>query len=392
VPGLLFFPQLGGAALAAAGTGSSGNAAAANLPVVTVPGYTVSVFARGSGANSQPDAVVAADQHLYVAYQNNTAKDGSDHKSTVILAYRPDGTVDGTYSVVGHCDGLRVDPRTHLLWALVNNDANPALYTINPRTGATIPYQFSGAPHGGGYDDVAFVGGQAFISASNPTLVPNGVNKFPAVDLVALQEGTALLTPVLAGNAPAVDATTQKTTTLNEIDPDAMSVDVQGNVVLVNQAGSELVFLSQAGTAQQSVRRVLVGTQLDDTVWPGSGSGRLFVVDGKQNTIYVLHAQFTAGTAYTSTPNDSGVAGIVGIVDLGSGVVNPVATGFSSATGLAFVGDDQFGPVTPAAGPVPGMPATGTPAGAGWATLLGLALVILLAGVRLRRVALTNCR
>ncbi len=380
VAGLLFLAQPSGPALAAVRTGN----AAADLPVVTVPGYTVSVFAHGSGANSQPDAVVAADGHLYVAYQNKTAKDGSDHKSSVILAYRADGTVDGTYSVVGHCDGLRVDPRTHLLWALVNNDANPLLYTINPQTGATTPYQFSGAPHGGGYDDVAFVGGQAFISASNPTLDANGVNTFPAIDLVTLQGGTALLTPILAGNATALDAATQKTTTLNEVDPDAMSVDAQSNVVLVNQGGSELVFLSQAGTAQQAVRRVSVGTQLDDTVWAGSGPGRLFVVDGKQNTIYVVHAQFTAGTAYTSTPSDSGVAGIVGSVDLSSGVVSPVATGFGSATGLAFVPDDQFGAV-PSAGLAPGMPTTGMPAGRDWAALLGLALVLLLTGARLLR-------
>ena len=85
--------------------------------------------------------------------------------------------------MLGHCDGLRVDPTTHLVWALVNNDTNPGLYTINPVNQQITSYTFP-PPHGGGYDDLAFVKGMAFISASNPTLNGSGNNVNPAVDQI----------------------------------------------------------------------------------------------------------------------------------------------------------------------------------------------------------------
>jgi hypothetical protein len=361
---------------------------ASSLPVA-VPGYTVSVFAAGSGSDSQPDPIIVSGRHVYAAYANKTAKDGTDHKSSSIVSYGAGGTVDGTWSVQGHCDGLRMDPATGLLWATANEDGNPALYTIDAATGAVTQYAFPTPPHGGGYDDLFFTQGRSFIAASNPTLDKNGVNMFPAIDQVALQNGSVVLTPVLMGNATALDTTTKATAPLNEVDPDSLAVDDQGNLVLVNQGGSELVFLSNPGTAQQSVSRVPTGTQLDDTLWTAGGPGRLFVADSTNNAIYMLRANFTAGTVYTAVPGDSGVGGFVGTVDISTGNVTPIATGFGSPTGLAFVPDSQFGSGGQAS-PLPGMPTTGMPAGTwyGYGWLLALAGAVLLAGVSLRRAAI----
>jgi len=109
--------------------------------------------------------------------------------------------------------------------------------------------------------------------------------------------------------------------------------------MLVNQAGSELVFISNAGLASQSVTRLPVATQLDDTVWATTAEGDLLVTDGTTNTIYAVRTTFVPGTVYTQTPDDSSIASMVGTVDLKTGVVSPKIIGFGKATGLLFVPD-----------------------------------------------------
>jgi hypothetical protein len=314
------------------------HASAPVAKIVGPPSYHISLFAKGTSSYFNPDSITVDGKHIFVSYMNNTLHDGSDHQPSTIVEYNDSKQVLHIFSVLGHCDGLRVDPTTHLVWALVNNDANPGLYTINPVNQQITSYTFPAPPHGGGYDDLAFVNGMAFISASNPTLDGSGNNVNPAVDQITLSGNTVVLTPVLYGNATATDITTGQTVTLNEVDPDALSLDPQGDVVLVNQAGSELVFIKNPGSQQQSVSRLLVGTQLDDTVWATSTTGHLFVVDKTLNAIYLVRSsKFVVGTAYTEAPSDSGVNNFVGTVNLTTGLVTPVLTGFSNPTGLIFV-------------------------------------------------------
>jgi hypothetical protein len=89
-----------------------------------------------------------------------------------------------------------------------------------------------------------------------------------------------VLTPIVMGNATATDAISGKQVTLNLTGLDSLSVDSKGQLVLVSQADSELVFIKNPGTPRQSVSRTLVGNQLDDTVWSTSDHGRLLVTDG----------------------------------------------------------------------------------------------------------------
>ena len=103
-----------------------------------------------------------------------------------------------------------------------------------------------------------------------------------------------------------------------------------------------MVFLHHPGTASQTVTRVPTGTQLEDTVWVTRTEGLLYVVDSAQNTIYTWSTDFKPGTVYTETASDSGVASLVGTLDVKTGTVTPVAVGFTSPTGLIFVsGDDE---------------------------------------------------
>src|SRR5260370_5661816 len=169
-----------------------------------------------------------------------------------------------------------------------------------------------------------------FIAASNPNLNAAGVNTFPAIDKITLNNGKVDLTPVLMGNATATDLIANAKTTLNEVDPDSMTVDTNGDLVLVNQAGSELVFLKNPGTPQQTVTRVPVGDQLDDTVWAPSSPGRLLVTDGTIGNTYWINAY--PGTVYTQAPDDSATVGFLGGINITPVFSNPLVIPFPNTT------------------------------------------------------------
>ena len=315
------------------------DAVVANHP--GLPGYNISVFAgfaRGSMKFLNPDSVEIDGSNVWVGFQNVTAKDGSDGKTSTIVHYTLDGKLVNQYTVPGHNDGLRIDPKTHLVWATSNEDGNPALNIIDPNSGTVTPYQFPATPHGGGYDDLQFLNGMTFIAASSPTLDANGNNVFPAVDSVQLSGSNVVLTPVLMGNATATDTISNQPVTLNLTDPDAMSQN-NGQLVLVSQGDSEIIFIKNPGTAQQSVSKTSVGNQLEDTVWTTTSRGRLFVVDGQSNNLYWVHETQPKGTIFTEAPNDSGVPGFLGTLDLATGFVHPVMIGFLHTTGLFYVPD-----------------------------------------------------
>jgi hypothetical protein len=317
---------------------------------VALPGYEISLFAKGPGGHSHPDPIVYDHEHIFVAYQDSASPTDSVNTSTIV-EYTDDGSVVKSFTaIVGRCDGMRVDPSTGLLWATFNEDGNSKLETIDPVTKVETPYTFVPAipPHGGGYDDLAFLPAQppntAFIAASNPQSSPNTA---PAVVLATLNSpaaGQAKLTQVLAGNATATDIATGSSTTLNLQDPDSLAIDASGDVdagvdlVLVDQADSQLIFIHDA-IGSPTAKVLNVGDQLGDTTWAGSESGRMFIVDGAANAIYTMRGEFSPKTIYTEAPSGSPVQGFIGTVANPSGVITPIAIGFNSPTGLLFVPD-----------------------------------------------------
>jgi hypothetical protein len=109
---------------------------------------------------------------VFVGYGDGAAPDGSDGKSSTIIEYKPNGDIVTTYTLLGHNDGLRVNPRTNRLWAMQHEDGNPNLVIIDPKNQTQKMYTFGPTPHGGGYDDIAFRGDDVFLSASNPSNNP----------------------------------------------------------------------------------------------------------------------------------------------------------------------------------------------------------------------------
>jgi hypothetical protein len=333
--------------LAASTTSSNVSTTTANYldGITAPPGWTITRWAvGGAGVYWNPDSVEVDGNHVWVGYQNTTAKDGTDTNTSTIVEYSMDGTVIKTWPVPGHTDGVRIDPTTHLVWVSSNEDGSPRLNIIDPSSGSVTPYTFAPTAHGGGYDDMAFSNGVAYIACSNPTLNSAGLNVFPAIDKVALSGSTATVTPVLMANSPAkllaagaLALTPPTATTLNLTDPDSMTFDLSGNLVLISQADNAIVQIQNLGTPQQTVLETMVGTQLDDTIWTTSSSGRLFVADGGRNAIYTLQWKGLRGTVITQAPNDSGVISFVGTVNMTTGAVVPVVTGFVKPTGMVFV-------------------------------------------------------
>jgi hypothetical protein len=76
------------------------------------------------------------------------------------------------------------------------------------------------------------------------------------------------------GNASATDIPTGNTVTLNLTDPDSMTIDLRGNIVLDSQADTELVFIRHPLTDEQTVGRLVItsgGVKI--TLDPGSSRG-----------------------------------------------------------------------------------------------------------------------
>jgi arylsulfatase A-like enzyme len=316
--------------------------------LTVTPGYNASVFATGPAGVSQPDSIAVDGLNVYVGYQNHAAKDGSSGSSTIAL-FQPgtDGKWDvtNTLSIPGHNDGLKVDPSTHLIWALQNEDANPTLVIIDPTTFVATQYTIASVNHGGGFDDIAFAGGKVFFTASNPS---NNPNTDPAVVQVTLDNTThtANTSTVLLGNAAALNTVTQQQVTLNLQDPDSMTVDPNGNLVFTSQADNEIVTIhnptafNQFATVTPLTDAAGNPVSADDSLFNPGATGEMLVTDQQTGTIYQVTVPAGSSAQVFSTGVDIGE---LGTTNLTTGLFTPVITGLGSPRGLAFI---NAGPYT----------------------------------------------
>lgn len=314
-------------------------AALAQGPQAVAP-YQLSVFANSPAGLSAPDSIAVLGNHIFIGYGDGHLPDGSDGLNSQVVEYSMEGSVLHVYTVHGHNDGLKVDPRTDKLWAMQNEDANPNLVIIDPLSHHQKTFTFGPTPHGGGYDDIVFRGCSVFLSASNPA---NNPNTGPAIVRVQLKGDRAEVSPVLAGTADAIDVPTDKSIPLNLQDPDSMTLDPFGDLVLDSQADQQLIIVTDPGTSKQRALRVplsfstgagLASVETDDTNFATSSQGFILFADKQLNATFKLSKQaFAPGTAYTAA--DGGP--FVGTVDLSSGIITPVVTNLGDPGGLVFV-------------------------------------------------------
>jgi hypothetical protein len=302
--------------------------------------YTLSVFAAAPSGLSAPDSIAVLDDHVFVGYGDGHKPDGSDGLPSQVVEYTMTGGWVHTFTVPGHNDGLKANPYTHELWALQNEDANSNLVIIDPRSGRQREYLFGTGSHGGGYDDMVFRGCKTYVSASNPA---NNPNSEPAIVSLRLDGDMVNVAPILMGNSAAIDLPTGQSLTLNLQDPDSMTLDPLGDIVLDSQGDQMLIVVTHPGTPKQQALRLplsyqgpngLTPVETDDTVFVRSAQGYILFADKGLNEVFKLErAAFSPGQAYTAA--DGGP--FVGTLDMTSGIVTPVVTGLGSPGGMQFV-------------------------------------------------------
>lgn len=302
--------------------------------VVHAP-YTISTFATSiPGVDFAPDSIAVVDGHVFVGCGDGAAPDGSDGKSSTIVEYKLNGDIVTTYTVPGHNDGVRVNPQTKQIWAMQNEDANPNLVIIDPKTQTQTQYSFGPTPHGGGYDDIAFRGNDVFLSASNPA---NNPNTAPAIVKAQIGGTTVTVTPVLSASATAINIPTNTPVALNLQDPDSMIFNPLGDLVLDSQADAELIIVHHPGFTDQSVyhlglRQKGSPVQIDDTIFATSSHGVILVSDRDGETVYAISRNiFSPNAAYSATPTS------VAELNQDTGVLTDIVTGMVSPHGMAFI-------------------------------------------------------
>jgi hypothetical protein len=322
-----------------------------------LPGLASGRLAAAPQGSTRPDDLGTMNGHVFVGYQNGVGPKGEPSPSggttSTIVEYRMDGTVVQSWSVTGKCDGLTADAANNRVLLTVNEDGNTSMYVIHPSAVAaaqvvhlTYTPDLATVAGAGGTDGIIVQNGNVYTTGSAPT-----TTGAPAIYQIGINEssGTASLTGLFADNATATGPNGPVALALT--DPDSANVVPAssplygGDIMFSSQGDSQLLFVHDPGAASQSITQLPVGTQVNDVEWATASQGTLYVTDNKGNAIDTITSTFPTGTVFVAAPSGSGVQGFVGTLDLTTGTITPIATGFGSPQGLLFV------PGAPAAGP-----------------------------------------
>lgn len=311
------------------------------------PGFKLSTFATPPTGLSKPDSLAIVDGNIWIGYGNEGRPDGSNGAMSQIVEYAPGGKLLKTLMVTGHNDGLKLDPVSKKVWALQNEDGNATIVVIDPATSATETYAFDAGKHGGGYDDVVFKNGQAFVTASSPNV--DGGKKNPGPSLVTAKltgDHKVVVETAFSGTPTASDMVTGKTETLNLTDPDSITEAPSGDLVMTSQDDAVLLFIHKTSPSggDGRVLHLAGGVKVDDTAFVSGKHGYLLVADTPANVVYKIEAEnWGVGAAYSAmsgidaTKTDAAIPGYVGLLDPATGALVPVTTGMQAPHGMIFV-------------------------------------------------------
>ncbi len=289
--------------------------------------FSSQVFATGAAVGSTaPDSVTYGAGSVWVEYGNGASSTDYSGQGTIVQ-YSTSGAVQNTYTLGGSVDGLKYNPNTGMVWALQNQDANSQLSIINPLTRAVSTFTY-GAPYPSfsgsrGFDDVAFVGNDVYLSLTNPGSASDAV-------IVKLNNPTPL--------SPVTFSTVLTQGSLLLTDPDSLKSTPAGGLVQTGEGDGALTFINNPGQASQTATSLKLvasaGTTIgspDDSIYPTATSGIFYLTDTTANTVYALSA--------TGLSTDSlfvNVGDEFGSVDPNTGVVTPIFTGIG-LHGIEFV-------------------------------------------------------
>jgi hypothetical protein len=324
------------------------------VPTLTVaPGYSVTTFAPppnlGVVQATGPDSIAVdrSGEHVFVGYNNGTAKDGSDGKTSTIVEFSASGAVEHYWQTPGHNDGLKIDPETGKVWAIQNEDGNPNLVVINPRTTAAIFYTFPTPDNGdnppnppmpGGYDDIAFLKGKVYLTESTPAgSTGSAVVQVRLPEDPDVNNQVIIVRQVLPLVTTATDPSGQ-TVSLTLTDPDSMTT--HGNsLVFTSQADNLVLTIHNPGPSQfVTVAPVHDAAnnsfEVDDTLFTPSSHGSILVVDNSGTVYQITGPAVQKGLVLSSADTMNAL----GTFDPETGLFTPVITGFTGQPkGLAFL-------------------------------------------------------
>jgi hypothetical protein len=297
-----------------------------------------------SKGDTKPDSLTIGDGHLFAAYANGVASDGSGKGTSEIVEYNLSGHIVHSWDIKGSVDGLKFDPSTEKLWALQNQDGNSTLTLINPETAhVSKPLAYDDTSATRGYDDVVFQHGNVFLSYTNP--VNSGDPVIVKLDGGDHPKGELETTPILKFGATGTNTATQQTGQVVPLnDPDSLKTAPNGDLLLSSGGDGTIVDIHHAGRADQTVSLTEIvdsmgnhSTGLDDVIKTDAKSGTFYLSDTTTNTIESFHVSNLNPNDYYASVADFGG---FGQVDPSTGVFQLLLAA-PGAHGLAFVPDGE---------------------------------------------------
>ena len=299
----------------------------------------ITTFATGTAVNATgPDSITLSKNSVWVSYTNGADSTGLSGSSTIVQ-YKLNGQVRHTYSIAGSVDGLKVDPRTGLVWALQNQDGNSTLSLIDPKkhtVSGPIPYAVKSSTQG--YDDVVFRLDQVFLSYTNPV-----APRDPTIQLLQNGSNPLAVIPVLLKGATGTNlATGQPNQPTTQNDPDSLKLTPTGDLVLSSGDDGQLIFVEKPGRPDQSVSFLtlldpstgLAVSGLDDAVFATATEGTFYLADTNNNRILKIEVDYVpVGSLFASVGSLNELA----VVDIQTGLTKPLVSNLNGPHGLKFV-------------------------------------------------------
>jgi hypothetical protein len=307
---------------------------------------SISTFATGGAVNATgPDSIAVGGHSIWLSYTNGADSTGLSGSSTVVQ-YHSNGKIRRMFSIPGSVDGLKIDPKTGLVWALQNQDGNSTLTLIDPEKGITpnSPIPFSVTSGSRGYDEVVFRGDQVFLSYTNPTGSAD-----PTIQLLQNGSNPLVVTTILTMGATGTNlATGQPNQPTTQSDPDSLKLAPNGDLYLASAADGQLIFVTHPGRPNQSVSFLtlidpstgLAVSELDDSVFATAEKGTFYLSDTGNNRVLKIEVEdLNVGSLWASVGNLNELA----TVDTTTGFVTAEVINLKAPHGLVFVprGDDD---------------------------------------------------
>ena len=309
------------------------------------------ILAVAPTGSSAPDSITIGGGSIWVEYGNGADSTGKSGSSTIVQ-YSMLGVEEKTYTITGLADGLKYDPATGNVWALLNNDGNATLRFINPATdevSGVLKYGSGyvyGANSSRGFDDVVFDGNRVFMSETNPANPGDPV----IVQLLngPAPFGTLQTQGILSLGDTGTNLVTGKTDqTLPITDPDSLKLLPNGELLLTGEADGTYIFVKNPGTAQQteSFLQMPAGFVGDDAIMPSSSSGTFYISSqGANDIVRVSVTGLNTNDLYADIASKNELVQI----DPTTGKITGVVTGLSNPHGLEFVPSSPSSPSKPA--------------------------------------------